>query len=152
MWQHLACNHHHSSCLLCLSLTVPLCYCCLVPNQELSGDAHDWVERDALVHAAMEKFRLTIRSRPDFDRGCYNLGTVFYTFAMALQGEAAGERGGRGTHVYVRKGGGWARTHMLGRGNAAGSADRQTVTGSLPPPQTQHSRSVMMAPLELLII
>jgi hypothetical protein len=56
--------------------------------QELSGDARDWVERDALVHAAMEKFRLTIRSRPDFDRGCYNLGTVFYTFAMALQGDA----------------------------------------------------------------
>lgn len=55
--------------------------------QELSGDARDWSERDALVHAAMEKFRLTIRSRPDFDRGCYNLGTVFYTFAMALQGD-----------------------------------------------------------------
>ncbi len=56
--------------------------------QELSGDARDWSERNALVHAAMEKFRLTIRSRPDFDRGCYNLGTVFYTFAMALQGDA----------------------------------------------------------------
>lgn len=56
--------------------------------QELSGDARDWGERDALVHAAMDKFRLTLRSRPDFDRGCYNLGTVFYTFAMALQGDA----------------------------------------------------------------
>lgn len=62
--------------------------CLLCVLQELSGDARDWVERDALVHAAMEKFRLTIRSRPDFDRGCYNLGTVFYTFAMALQGDA----------------------------------------------------------------
>jgi hypothetical protein len=58
--------------------------------QELSGDARDWGQRDALVHAAMEKFRLTIRTRPDFDRGCYNLGTVFYTAAMALQGEAGG--------------------------------------------------------------
>eukprot|EP00878_Enallax_costatus_P020836 GHUV01022040.1.p1 GENE.GHUV01022040.1~~GHUV01022040.1.p1 ORF type:complete len:347 (+),score=111.87 GHUV01022040.1:674-1714(+) len=54
--------------------------------QELSSDARDWSERDALVRAAMEKFRLALRSRPDFDRGCYNLGTVFYTFAMALQG------------------------------------------------------------------
>jgi hypothetical protein len=61
--------------------------------QELSGDARDWSERDALVHAAMEKFRLTIRSRPDFDRGCYNLGTVFYTFAMALQGDTGGDPG-----------------------------------------------------------
>lgn len=55
--------------------------------QELSSDARDWSERDALVRAAMEKFRLALRSRPDFDRGCYNLGTVFYTFAMALQSE-----------------------------------------------------------------
>jgi hypothetical protein len=70
---------------------VPLCP---PPPQELSGDARDWGERDALVHAAMDKFRLTLRSRPDFDRGCYNLGTVFYTFAMALQGDAgaAGSR------------------------------------------------------------
>lgn len=35
----------------------------------------------------MDKFRLALRSRPDFDRGCYNLGTVFYTFALALQGD-----------------------------------------------------------------
>jgi hypothetical protein len=55
--------------------------------QELSSDARDWLERDALVRAAMDKFRLALRSRPDFDRGCYNLGTVFYTFAMALQSD-----------------------------------------------------------------
>jgi hypothetical protein len=55
--------------------------------QELSSDARVWSERDALVIAAMDKFRLALRSRPDFDRGCYNLGTVFYTFAMALQSE-----------------------------------------------------------------
>lgn len=67
------------------------CRCAAVVVQELSGDARDWSERDALVHAAMEKFRLTIRSRPDFDRGCYNLGTVFYTFAMALQGDTGAD-------------------------------------------------------------
>lgn len=61
--------------------------------QELSSDARDWVERDVLVRAAMEKFRLALRSRPDFDRGCYNLGTVFYTFAMALQSNAGQLRG-----------------------------------------------------------
>eukprot|EP00877_Chromochloris_zofingiensis_P000186 jgi/Chrzof1/10168/Cz04g31140.t1 len=55
--------------------------------QELSADCPDWSERDQLVRHAMNKFRLALRSRPDFDRGCYNLGTVFYTFACALQSE-----------------------------------------------------------------
>jgi len=55
--------------------------------QELSADAKDWWERDTLVRQAMSKFRLALRARPDFDRGCYNLGTVFYTFALALQSE-----------------------------------------------------------------
>lgn len=55
--------------------------------QELSADARDWRSRDALVRHAMAKFRLAIRARPDFDRGCYNLGTVFYTFACAVQSE-----------------------------------------------------------------
>eukprot|EP00882_Tetradesmus_deserticola_P029949 GHRQ01033586.1.p1 GENE.GHRQ01033586.1~~GHRQ01033586.1.p1 ORF type:complete len:292 (+),score=102.29 GHRQ01033586.1:299-1174(+) len=58
--------------------------------QELSADARDWAERHALVRSAMDKFRLALRSRPDFDRGCYNLGTVFYTFAMALQSDTGG--------------------------------------------------------------
>jgi hypothetical protein len=56
-------------------------------SQELSADAKDWWERDTLVRQAMSKFRLALRARPDFDRGCYNLGTVFYTFALALQSE-----------------------------------------------------------------
>lgn len=59
----------------------------IASSQELSSDARDWGERHALVAAAMDKFRLALRSRPDFDRGCYNLGTVFYTFALALQGD-----------------------------------------------------------------
>lgn len=61
------------------------------------------MERDALVHAAMEKFRLTLRSRPDFDRGCYNLGTVFYTFAMALQGDAGGLQQGDERYCVIAK-------------------------------------------------
>jgi hypothetical protein len=70
--------------------------------QELSADARDWQERDMLVKAAMEKFRLAVRTRPDFDRGCYNLGTVFYTFAMALQGETgAQQRRAAGTRALV---------------------------------------------------
>jgi len=83
---------------------------CALCLQELSGDARDWVERDALVHAAMEKFRLTLRSRPDFDRGCYNLGTVFYTFAMALQGDAGGLKQGNESRCVIAKfvsGGKW---------------------------------------------
>jgi hypothetical protein len=46
------------------------------------------------VRAAMGKFRLALRSRPDFDRGAYNLGTVFYTFALALQSEPGQPKGG----------------------------------------------------------
>lgn len=61
--------------------------------QELSADCPDWSERDQLVRHAMNKFRLALRSRPDFDRGCYNLGTVFYTFACALQSEPGQPKG-----------------------------------------------------------
>lgn len=65
------------------------------PPQELSADARDWRARDALVRHAMGKFRLAIRGRPDFDRGCYNLGTVFYTFACAVQSEQGQTKGAR---------------------------------------------------------
>ncbi len=44
-------------------------------------------ERDQLVGFALEKFRHAVRLRPDFDRGCYNLGTVLYTYACALQAD-----------------------------------------------------------------
>lgn len=33
--------------------------------------------------------RHAVRLRPDFDRGCYNLGTVCYAYACTLQGEVA---------------------------------------------------------------
>ncbi|GAX80584.1 hypothetical protein CEUSTIGMA_g8021.t1 [Chlamydomonas eustigma] len=55
--------------------------------QEMSVDAETMSERDKLVHYAMEKFRCALRMRPDFDRGCYNLGTVSYTYACTLQNE-----------------------------------------------------------------
>ena len=42
-------------------------------------------ERTTLVEAAVVKFRRAIRQRPDFDRACYNLGTVYYAHAGALQ-------------------------------------------------------------------
>ena len=29
--------------------------------------------------------------RPDFDRGCYNLGTVCYSYACTLQSELASQ-------------------------------------------------------------
>ncbi|KAF8072959.1 HLB1 [Scenedesmus sp. PABB004] len=83
--------------------------------QELSSDARSWGERDALVRGAMDKFRLALRGRPDFDRGTYNLGTVFYTFAMALQG-AAGAR----------------RSHGAGGAGAAGA--RPAAPADAPPP------------------
>ncbi|WIA29190.1 hypothetical protein OEZ86_011701 [Tetradesmus obliquus] len=70
--------------------------------QELSSDARDWDERHALVAAAMDKFRLALRSRPDFDRGCYNLGTVFYTFALALQGDTDAPASRQAKDISVR--------------------------------------------------
>ncbi|KAG2453019.1 hypothetical protein HYH02_002354 [Chlamydomonas schloesseri] len=46
-------------------------------------------ERDTLVVYALEKFRHAVRLRPDFDRGCYNMGTVLYSYACAVQAELA---------------------------------------------------------------
>ena len=45
-------------------------------------------ERGALVAASVAKFRGAIRLRPEFDRACYNLGTVYYSHAHALQAAA----------------------------------------------------------------
>lgn len=42
-------------------------------------------ERRCLVDAAAAKFRRAIRQRPEFDRACYNLGTVYYALAESLQ-------------------------------------------------------------------
>ena len=48
-------------------------------------------ERAFLVDAAVSKFRRAVRLRPDFDRACYNLGTVCYAHASALDADDAGE-------------------------------------------------------------
>ncbi len=61
--------------------------------QELTG-LRPPSERAFLVAAAAAKFRRAIRLRPEFDRACYNLGTVYYSHAMALQTEA-GKAGGQ---------------------------------------------------------
>ncbi|KAL3142190.1 hypothetical protein ABBQ38_002540 [Trebouxia sp. C0009 RCD-2024] len=44
-------------------------------------------ERILLVQQSVAKFRRAIRLRPEFDRACYNLGTVYYAHACSLQGE-----------------------------------------------------------------
>ncbi|KAG2490140.1 hypothetical protein HYH03_011445 [Edaphochlamys debaryana] len=55
--------------------------------QEMSALATSVSERDRLVAFALEKFRHALRLRPDFDRGVYNLGTVLYTYACAVQAD-----------------------------------------------------------------
>ncbi len=52
--------------------------------QELSTMRSE-AERDRLVRQSVAKFRAAIRLRPEFDRACYNLGTVYYSHAFALQ-------------------------------------------------------------------
>lgn len=44
-------------------------------------------ERVLLVQQSVAKFRRAIRLRPEFDRACYNLGTVYYAHACSLQNE-----------------------------------------------------------------
>ena len=41
-------------------------------------------ERGYLVARSVSKFRRAIRLRPEFDRACYNLGTVVYAHAGML--------------------------------------------------------------------
>ena len=100
--------------------------------QELSADAPDWRARDALVRHAASKFRLAIRGRPDFDRGCYNLGTVFYTFACAVQseGQARGGGGGNG-NGNGGAGAGGGSTPQRGGGGAGGGAARAAAARAL---------------------
>ena len=50
-------------------------------------------ERVLLVQQSVAKFRRAIRLRPEFDRACYNLGTVYYAHACSLQNEAQSQVG-----------------------------------------------------------
>jgi hypothetical protein len=42
-------------------------------------------DQATLVQQSIQRFRQAIRLRPDFDRACYNLGTVFYAHACSQQ-------------------------------------------------------------------
>eukprot|EP00891_Asterochloris_glomerata_P005577 jgi/Astpho2/5577/Aster-02833 len=56
--------------------------------QELSS-MRPPAERHYLVQHSVAKFHCAVRLRPDFDRACYNLGTVLYAYACALQSDAS---------------------------------------------------------------
>lgn len=59
----------------------------LAATQPKSAELFGVVERDYLMAASIMKFRQAIRLRPEFDRACYNLGTVLYSYATELQSE-----------------------------------------------------------------
>ena len=56
-------------------------------------------EQAALVKHSILRFRQAIRLRPDFDRACYNLGTVFYAFACSQQSSVTQRLPSRVTQV-----------------------------------------------------
>ena len=58
-------------------------------------------EQAALVRQSIARFRRAIRLRPDFDRACYNLGTVFYAFACAQQSSVTQRLPSRVTQVQL---------------------------------------------------
>lgn len=55
--------------------------------QEVSGFHRDVSTKLKLAVKAVDKFRRAIRLRPDFDHGCYNLGTIFYTHACTARSQ-----------------------------------------------------------------
>ena len=69
--------------------------------QELSTMAPDH-ERAQLVSQSVQKFRKAIRLRPEFDRACYNLGTVYYSHAHTLSSSAAAQLSSQLTKVSRR--------------------------------------------------
>ena len=66
--------------------------------QELSSMAADQ-DRGQLVRQSVQKFRKAIRLRPEFDRACYNLGTVYYSHAHMLSSAAAAQLSSQLTKV-----------------------------------------------------
>lgn len=51
---------------------------------------------------SVQKFRKAIRLRPEFDRACYNLGTVYYSHAHTLSSSAAAQLSSQLTKVSRR--------------------------------------------------
>ena len=70
--------------------------------QELSTMAADH-ERAQLVRQSVQKFRQAICLRPEFDRACYNLGTVYYSHAHTLSSAAAAQLSSQLTKVCVAR-------------------------------------------------
>ena len=68
--------------------------------QELST-MRPGAERLSLVRLAVAKFRRAIRLRPEFDRACYNLGTVYYAYASTLQMDAGARMSAQLTQVGI---------------------------------------------------
>lgn len=66
--------------------------------QELSTMAPDH-EKGQLVGQSVQKFRNAIRLRPEFDRACYNLGTVYYSHAHTLSSSSAAQLSSQLTKV-----------------------------------------------------
>lgn len=56
-------------------------------------------EQAGLVRQSVRKFRRAVRMRPDFDRACYNLGTVFYALACTQQASLTQQLPSRVTQV-----------------------------------------------------
>ncbi len=56
-------------------------------------------ERAQLVGQSVQKFRNAIRLRPEFDRACYNLGTVYYSHAHTLSSSSAAQLSSQLTKV-----------------------------------------------------
>ena len=67
--------------------------------QELST-MRSTAERLLLVQQSVAKFRRAIRLRPEFDRACYNLGTVYYAHACSLQNEAQNQVSLQASHIW----------------------------------------------------
>ena len=60
-------------------------------------------ERAQLVRQSVQKFRQAIRLRPEFDRACYNLGTVYYSHAHTLSSAAAAQLSSQLTKVGIAR-------------------------------------------------
>eukprot|EP00210_Caulerpa_lentillifera_P000187 g182.t1 len=59
--------------------------------QEVSNYETNLHKKLELAVHAIDKFRRAIRLRLDFDHGCYNMGTIFYTHAINLKEAEASE-------------------------------------------------------------
>lgn len=64
------------------------------------------------VRHSVAKFRRAMRQRPEFDRACYNLGTVFYAHACQLQHSSQQRLSSQLTQVALTPHAGQRRCHV----------------------------------------